>query len=129
MGPRASVLSRQFKNSLLRKGLTLDKIEGREKDLEWQDVKNMITKQDGPWPPPVLTHGDLNPFNILVRGDKVVGLIDWESSGWYPHYWEYTSTWLTSVTMTEWRGLLEKFIDPVSDELKMEETGNKWWGE
>ncbi|KAJ7106971.1 kinase-like domain-containing protein [Mycena epipterygia] len=35
------------------------------------------------------THGDLAPRNILVQGDVVVGLIDWEHSGWYPEHWEY----------------------------------------
>ncbi|KAJ7119267.1 kinase-like protein [Mycena crocata] len=37
----------------------------------------------------VFTHGDLAPRNIMVRGDVVVGLIDWEHSGWYPEHWEY----------------------------------------
>ncbi|KAJ7452851.1 kinase-like protein [Mycena latifolia] len=37
----------------------------------------------------VFTHGDLAPRNIIVQGDVVVGLIDWEHSGWYPEYWEY----------------------------------------
>jgi len=63
----------------------------------------MTKRQDGPWPPPKFTHGDLNPFNILVREGKVVGIIDWEFSGWYPRYWEYTSAWFGNVTRTEWR--------------------------
>lgn len=37
----------------------------------------------------VLTHGDLVPRNILVRDGNVVGLVDWEMSGFYPEYWEY----------------------------------------
>ncbi|KAJ6471810.1 kinase-like protein [Mycena vitilis] len=37
----------------------------------------------------VFTHGDFAPRNIMVRGDVVVGLIDWEHSGWYPEHWEY----------------------------------------
>ncbi|KAJ7494831.1 kinase-like domain-containing protein [Mycena galericulata] len=37
----------------------------------------------------VFTHGDFAPRNILVRGDEVVGLVDWEHSGWYPEHWEY----------------------------------------
>lgn len=38
----------------------------------------------------VFTHGDLSGLNILVRGDDVVGIVDWETAGWYPGYWEYT---------------------------------------
>lgn len=37
----------------------------------------------------VFTHCDLAPRNIIVDGGKIVGLIDWEDSGWYPEYWEY----------------------------------------
>jgi hypothetical protein len=41
----------------------------------------------------VLTHGDLNPKNIiLLDGENgtvsVSGIIDWEMGGWYPEYWE-----------------------------------------
>ncbi|KAI0399465.1 kinase-like domain-containing protein [Xylaria palmicola] len=41
----------------------------------------------------VFTHGDLRPANIMAdRSDdgdwRVVGLIDWEASGFYPEYWE-----------------------------------------
>ncbi|KID72304.1 protein kinase subdomain-containing protein, partial [Metarhizium brunneum ARSEF 3297] len=49
-------------------------------EQDWKDVKDMAARQDGPWPRPVFTHGDLNPCNIIVRGDKVVGIIDWEFS-------------------------------------------------
>ncbi|KAG8358290.1 hypothetical protein FVEN_g4216 [Fusarium venenatum] len=39
----------------------------------------------------VLTHGDLSSLNILARGDRVVGIVDWETAGWFPAYWEYTT--------------------------------------
>ncbi|RLL93933.1 hypothetical protein CFD26_102916 [Aspergillus turcosus] len=32
---------------------------------------------------------DLTPRNILVRGGRVVGIIDWEMAGFFPEYWEY----------------------------------------
>jgi len=34
----------------------------------------------------VFTHGDLSSLNVLVRGDQIVGIIDWETAGWYPSY-------------------------------------------
>jgi tRNA A-37 threonylcarbamoyl transferase component Bud32 len=37
----------------------------------------------------VMTHGDLNPRNVLVKGSKVVAVLDWEMAGFYPEYWEY----------------------------------------
>ncbi|KJZ69840.1 hypothetical protein HIM_10768 [Hirsutella minnesotensis 3608] len=41
----------------------------------------------------VLTHGDLRPANIMLRTERdgvwsVAAIIDWESSGFYPEYWE-----------------------------------------
>ncbi|RDL39400.1 uncharacterized protein BP5553_03740 [Venustampulla echinocandica] len=47
----------------------------------------------------LFTHGDLNPRNILAdrvirpdgtRGWKVSGIVDWETSGYFPEYWDYT---------------------------------------
>ncbi|KAJ5559103.1 hypothetical protein N7535_009032 [Penicillium sp. DV-2018c] len=39
----------------------------------------------------VFTHGDLKPHNILVRGSHITGFLDWESAGWYPDYWDFTT--------------------------------------
>ncbi|KAK6840103.1 hypothetical protein PG987_005969 [Apiospora arundinis] len=64
-----------------------------EQEQDWTDLREMAALQNGPWPASVFTHGDLNPSNIFVRGDEVVGIIDWETAGWYPDYWEYTSAW------------------------------------
>ncbi|KAJ7766852.1 kinase-like domain-containing protein [Mycena metata] len=40
------------------------------------------------------THTDLHPLNIIISssGCKVLGIIDWQESGWYPEYWEYVKT-------------------------------------
>ncbi|GAA5997024.1 aminoglycoside phosphotransferase family protein [Rhodotorula paludigena] len=32
----------------------------------------------------VLSHGDLHPWNVLVRDGEIVALLDWERAGWYP---------------------------------------------
>ena len=46
----------------------------------------------------VFTHGDLAPRNILVKGDEVVALIDWEESGWMPEHWEFIKAmWCTGL--------------------------------
>lgn len=65
----------------LRQDLKPEDLKDWEKDQDWHDLQDMMSKQDGPWPPPCFTHGDLNPFNILVRERNVVGIIDWEFSG------------------------------------------------
>ncbi|TFK99641.1 kinase-like domain-containing protein [Pterulicium gracile] len=45
--------------------------------------------------PIVFTHGDISPWNVLVKVDgledediTVVALLDWEQAGWRPRYWE-----------------------------------------
>jgi hypothetical protein len=35
------------------------------------------------------THSDIAPRNILVNNGKIAAIIDWETAGWYPEYWEY----------------------------------------
>ncbi|KAK5169875.1 uncharacterized protein LTR77_005853 [Saxophila tyrrhenica] len=98
-------------------------------ETEWADLEKTVAMHEGPFPPPVFTHGDLNPFNILVRGDEVVGIVDREFGGWYPHYWEYTSAWYGNLWRSEWQGLVDQFLETFPAELEMEITRNKWWGE
>lgn len=95
---------------------------------ETASINDMIERQDkDDWPPTVFTHGDLNPGSILVRGDKIVGIIDWEFAGWYPHYWEYTSAWLGNFIRPTWRECIPMFLDEFPEELEMEKTRSKWW--
>ncbi|KAJ5626689.1 hypothetical protein N7528_004116 [Penicillium herquei] len=38
------------------------------------------------------THGDFKAHNILVGDDgHLSGFLDWESAGWLPEYWDYTT--------------------------------------
>jgi hypothetical protein len=39
----------------------------------------------------LFTHGDLQHHNILVQDGRVTGFLDWETAGWYPDYWEFTT--------------------------------------
>ncbi|KAK4495131.1 hypothetical protein PRZ48_013458 [Zasmidium cellare] len=105
------------------------KAQGEVAEEVWERLEKMVKMQEGPWPAPVFTHGDLNPFNILLRGDQVVGIIDWEFAGWYPHYWEYTSAWYGNLLRSDWQKGLYQFLDPFPAELEMEITRQKWWGE
>lgn len=100
-------------------------------DEEAAAVEKMIRCQDsGSWPPPVLTHADLHASNILVHNDKVTGIVDWDSAGWYPNYWEYTSAWCAANIKTEeWRHHLQCFLDTFPRELEMEMTRNEYFGQ
>ena len=113
----------------LRDGLRPEDHPERENDEDWEAIKKMVAKQDGSWPAPVFTHGDLNPSNIMIRDGQVVGIIDWEFAGWYPCYWEYTSAWYGNLTRRWWQNSIARFLDPSPEELEMEITRQKWWGE
>jgi len=94
------------------------------------EISELISKQNEfGSPPPVFTHGDLNSANILASGDKVVGIVDWETSGWYPCYWEYTTAWNVNPRNEIWRGEVDKFIQPYPKELEMEKIRLKYFGD
>ncbi|KXJ84945.1 kinase-like domain-containing protein [Microdochium bolleyi] len=76
----------------------------------------------------VLTHGDLSSLNIMVEGDNVVGIVDWETAGWLPAYWEYTSAKNVNPTNEFWESEVDKFLDPMPRELKMEKIRRKYFG-
>lgn len=93
------------------------------------EINDLIKQQDGPWPPPVFTHGDLNSLNILVQGDKVAGIIDWETAGWLPSYWEYTTACQVNPQNSFWLDEIDKFLDPMPTELAMEKIRQKYLGD
>ncbi|KID62974.1 uncharacterized protein G6M90_00g079760 [Metarhizium brunneum] len=77
----------------------------------------------------VLTHGDLSSLNILVRGDTVVGLVDWETAGWFPAYWEYTTAKYVNPQNPFWADPVDQFITPMPEEWRMETIRRKYFGD
>jgi aminoglycoside phosphotransferase (APT) family kinase protein len=54
----------------------------------------------------MLTHGDLHRSNIIVSAAspaRVIAIIDWEQSGWYPDYWEYCKMDYVAAYDDDWR--------------------------
>lgn len=66
----------------------------------------------------VLTHGDLDPRNILVREGRVVAIVDWETAGFYPEYWEYAKAHLFADYEHSW--MEEKALDKVLKPYRVE---------
>jgi hypothetical protein len=94
----------------LRSGLclihkTTDPIIIEEK---FQQLKKNFPKSE----PYVLTHGDLNLTNIIVKDDKIEAIIDWELSGYLPWWAE---RWLTGFC-----DLSEEFFDPLWADIDLE---------
>ncbi|KAI0410623.1 kinase-like protein [Xylaria grammica] len=76
-----------------------------------------------------LTHGDLSSSNILVKGDKIVGIVDWETAGWFPLYWEYVSAWNVNPQNEFWQQEVDKFLEPMPYELRMDAIRRKYFGD
>jgi hypothetical protein len=52
-------------------------------------------------------HGDIHRSNILITSEgqhppRVLAIIDWHQSGWYPAYWEYCKARWTAEPGDEW---------------------------
>lgn len=92
------------------------------------EVQELIRQQSKEWPL-LFTHGDLSSLNILVRGDNIVGIIDWETAGWYPSYWEYTTAHQVNPQNYFWGNEIDKFLEPMPEELAMERTRQKYFGD
>ncbi|KAI1061637.1 hypothetical protein LB506_011830 [Fusarium annulatum] len=108
----------------LRRGLELRDGEGA-----FPGLRELIDFHNGPWEGPVFTHGDLSSLNIMADGDTVTGIVDWESAGWMPPYWEYTSAWHVNPRNTFWRDAVDGFLTPLPHELEMERIRRQYFGE
>lgn len=75
--------------------------------------------------PITFTHNDLHFDNILIfpKGSRVMAIIDWELSGFYPSYWEWAiSTWIEEARGSDSR----RFINTI---LKPYDHVYSYWGE
>lgn len=49
------------------------------------------------------THGDFAPRNIMVKRDgSITAIVDWDSGGWFPEYWEYTKARFNPYAPDDW---------------------------
>lgn len=58
----------------------------------------------------ILTHNDLGPYNIIVKDNNIVAILDWELSGYYPDYWEYNRTYFHCGYTDDWKEILNNII-------------------
>ena len=57
----------------------------------------------------VFTHGDIAPRNIMIdEHQHITGIIDWETAGWYPHYWEYANIMRPACILGDWQEWMNK---------------------
>jgi len=87
----------------------------------------------------LFTHADLNARNILVdrvglpdgsKSWKVTGIVDWENSGYYPEYWEYTKSLFEGFRYRQrWRDFYHKIFKQFEDYAREFEVEERSWGE
>jgi len=102
------------------------------------DLEKLISMQSEKSHPIVFTHGDAKPPNIMVKRArlgrfgfgkiKVVALIDFEMSGFFPDYWEYVQAMDCNSRMRYWAAEVEKFLDKHPRELEMDAIRLKYFG-
>ncbi|OAL74517.1 hypothetical protein A7D00_0109 [Trichophyton violaceum] len=92
------------------------------------DVKELINQQNKTWPL-VSTHGDLSSLNILIHGDDIASIIDWQTAGWYPSHWEYITAHQVNPRNYFWGKEIDKFLGPMPQELEMERIRQKYFGD
>ncbi|OAP55023.1 hypothetical protein AYL99_10723 [Fonsecaea erecta] len=66
--------------------------------------------------PYVLTHGDLALRNIMVKDDKIVAILDWESAGYYP-WWAEKYACKAYARIEDQQDLFEGVWERVDPEL------------
>ncbi|KAF4442003.1 kinase-like protein [Fusarium austroafricanum] len=104
-------------------------VELQDNEEALPGLRELIQFHNGPWQRPVFTHGDLSSLNILAIDDEVTGIVDWETAGWMPPYWEYTSAWHVNPRNVFWRDAIDGFLLPFPHELEMEKIRRQYFGE
>ncbi|VUC31919.1 unnamed protein product [Clonostachys rosea] len=73
------------------------------------------------------THGDLNTRNVLVSNGKLSGIVDWENSGWFPEYWDYTKAHYGTKVRRRWLRAMDEVFEDFGDFKKELEIEEKLW--
>ena len=67
-----------------------------------------------------LTHGDFLPHNILVDGSKIAAVIDWETAGYYPEFWEYCRMHDPGLVTPGWGHVLARIFPGLHREKEID---------
>jgi aminoglycoside phosphotransferase (APT) family kinase protein len=70
----------------------------------------------------VFTHGDLSGDNILVDPvyGRITAILDWETAGWMPEYWEYRKARYGRNDKKWWVDIVHSIMDPYEREWKVD---------
>ena len=107
LGDRNDLAPREIDDDTLRSRMYLRYIA--HNGLSYRDSDNIresLPQSDKS----VFCHGDISPGNLIVDDNaNITGVIDWESSGWFPDYWEYAQMMkFCHPSEHEWQKYMEK---------------------
>lgn len=77
-------------------------------DEKYQELRRNFPKSE----PYVLTHGDLNMSNIIVKDGKLEAIIDWEFSGYFPWWVECYMSYMSGYSFSD------EIFDPIWTDSK-----------
>ena len=81
-----------------------------------ETARQHLREQMPPATPYTFTHGDLAMANIMVEDGKLIGIIDWESSGYFPIWWEFTCAGIgLSDDDKQWKNMLRQHMGNYSE--------------
>lgn len=92
------------------------------------EVNELVERHDRAHYDLCFTHGDLNSMNILTKGDDIVGIVDWDTAGWFPQYWEYTTAMNVNPFNEFWKDEVPKFLEEYPDAAYMERLRQQHFG-
>ncbi|POR34113.1 Uncharacterized protein TPAR_05773 [Tolypocladium paradoxum] len=77
-----------------------------------ENTRRLLQQRMPPAQPYTFTHGDLTARNVIVEDGKLMGIIDWEGSGFFPVWWEFVSTGIAEDQDDRaWKALLRKHME------------------
>lgn len=99
-----------FANLLAPLPVQKDSINRRQEYPELAGLKDDVQT--------TFTHSDLDLSNILISDPKdgsvrIIAIVDWHHSGWYPEPWEWLKAQSVAEPLSEWKErYLAKVLDP-----------------
>ncbi len=95
-------------------------LESKEKDSKKKIMEHFSSEvSKGKGYRILLTHNDIVARNIMVKGDNVCAIVDWELAGFFPEYWEYCSavSWADSESPLEREVGFDAVLESYPEEL------------
>lgn len=84
-----------------------------------EKARQRLRERMPPAGPFTFTHGDLTNVNIIVKDGHLAGILNWEASGFFPVWWEFTCAGICYGSEDlEWKTVLRKYLPDYTEAFK-----------